>query len=236
MVSNFELTPEVEEGLNLVVQYHSCYISSYIEILNKIIGYQRKISTLRFERATLIKYVKKLRFLNDFYHNWETYKSELNNQSLFDRIRSLGSFAIRYLELLDILNYYVTQSLKNETISKTLNYDLILTDDTIANMDDTYRMFVKFTQWMVESLELNQSDLTLEIVQFTRKCAFEDGVDLEDTNDILLQEVALVADSQEYGSLLTDWSIILDENLRKLQTSFDIEVDRWSNLFDQKRK
>lgn len=225
------MNESLAKSLQVIAQTHSNYISSYIDLLNKYIGYQRRVSTLRFERSTLIKYVKKLRFFNEYLFELELEKSG----SLRETIAPLASFLIRYLELVDILNYYLTQSLKNEIISKTLNERLVLSNECIALIDNTYRHFVKFTQWMVESLEMTQQDLQIEVVQFARRCATEDGINVEESDDILLQEVAVVSDEEEYQHLLEEWSHLLMEKYLILHKSYDDTVSHWHEVFDTRR-
>ncbi|AGO10205.1 AaceriAEL307Cp [[Ashbya] aceris (nom. inval.)] len=236
IVPRLQITGKILQLTEEVIQEQANYISRYIDFLNKYINYQRKVSTLRFERATLIKYVKKLRFLNDFLY---TYNADVNmiTEPLQKLVRPLGSFFIRYLEIIDLLNYYLTQSLRNETISKTLNQDLVLSQECIAMADKTYRVYVKFVQWFIESSSsVTTGDLTMEIVQFTRKCAVEDGIDLGETDDVLLQEVQLVTSSEEFEDLLEKWQQVLHFQCADLDDTFNDNVKHWSELFDKKKE
>ncbi|SCU92411.1 LAFA_0F10242g1_1 [Lachancea sp. 'fantastica'] len=212
------------------------YLNAYIEALNKYIGHQRRVSTLRFERATLIKHVKKLRFFNEQLVAMNLSQEErFQDNSLELVVSSFGSFFIRCLEVIDLLNYYLTQALKNETISKTLNKDLVVSDPCIVVIENVYRHFVKFTQWMLEAINLHDATLTIEVLQFARKCAQEDGIDTEETSDILLQEVGIVEDTFEYTLLLEEWCMVLDGQHEDLTRAFDLETERWSQIFEQRK-
>lgn len=148
---------------------------------------------------------------------------------------SLASFFIRCLEVMDLLNYYLTQSLKNETISKTLNRDLVVSEDCVVFLESTYRHYVKFTQWMLEALDIHDATLTVEVLQFARKCAKEDGLDLEETDDILLQEVGVVSSASEYQELLDEWCLVLSEQYMGLTKAFEAETTRWSEIFEGRK-
>ncbi|SCV00454.1 LAMI_0G05160g1_1 [Lachancea mirantina] len=232
-ITGLAISPEIAQLLTNAARRFSRYISLYVDVLNKYIGYQRRVSTLRFERATLIKYVKKLRFLNE--HLIDVEFSEWIGNDLASTAASLGTYLIRCLEILDLLNFYLTQSLRNETISKTLNENLVFSGECIVVMETTYQHYVKFTQWMLESLGLEDQDLTIEVIQFARKCAKEDEVDLEKTDDILLQEVDRVRDADEYHELLKEWDQVLLDRLQLLREDFDAESDRWQTFFEARR-
>ncbi|AET40499.1 She2p Ecym_6105 [Eremothecium cymbalariae DBVPG len=235
IMPQLQITETILELTEQVLQQQASYISRYIDFLNKYINYQRKVTTLRFERATLIKYVKKLRFLNDFLYNYKPDFSTIGNP-LQNLVKPLGSFFIRYLEIIDLLNYYLTQSLRSETISKTLNQDLVLSPGSIAMVDKTYRVYVKFVQWFIESSSsVTTGDLTMEVVQFTRKCAMEDGIDLGETDDVLLQEVQLVTSSEEFEDLLDKWKQVLSFQCTDLDDTFNENVKHWSQLFDKRK-
>ena len=62
------ISKEILQSVDEIKKVYFTYISHYIDYLNGIISLQRRVSTLRFERMTLIKYVKKLRFLNEMLH------------------------------------------------------------------------------------------------------------------------------------------------------------------------
>ncbi|SCU94619.1 LADA_0G09758g1_1 [Lachancea dasiensis] len=214
----------------------SGYLLSYIETLNKYISHQRRVSTLRFERATLIKYVKKLRFFNEQLTRMKLVESvRWKEEPLTSVVSLIASFFIRCLEVIDLLNYYLTQALKNETISKTLNYDLVVSLECVAAVELTYRHFVKFTQWMLESLDLQDPTLTVEVLQFARKCAQEDGLDVEETEDILLQEVGIVGNAKEYEDLLVEWCKVLLDQKSALSEAFEMELIRWAEVFEARK-
>ncbi|SCV01628.1 LAME_0G17480g1_1 [Lachancea meyersii CBS 8951] len=212
------------------------YLTAYIETLNKYIGHQRRVSTLRFERATLIKHVKKLRFFNEQLATGDLWQdNRYRNGNLGFVVSSLASFFIRCLEVVDLLNYYLTQALKNETISKTLNNDLVVSDLCIAVIENSYRHYVKYTQWMLEAINLHDPTLTIEVLQFARKCAKEDGLNVEETDDILLQEVDIVGDIHEYRYLLDEWCMVLSVQRQELTRVFELETERWSQVFEPKK-
>ncbi|CEP60963.1 She2p LALA0_S02e03664g [Lachancea lanzarotensis] len=228
--------PETLRHLQNASNAFSDYLNAYIEALNKYIGHQRRVSTLRFERATLIKHVKKLRFFNEQLTALNLLEaSRYRNGSLDTVVSSLASFFIRCLEMVDLLNYYLTQALKNETISKTLNNDLVVSDPCIVVLENVYRHFVKFTQWMLEAINLHDVTLTIEVLQFARKCAQEDGLNVEETSDILLQEVGIVEDIHEYRDLLKEWCTVLCSQQKELTQAFDLETERWSQVFEQRK-
>lgn len=230
------VTEELLRSIRQILTVYSSYISHYIDYLNGLISVQRRVSTLRFERMTLIKYVKKLRFLNEKLHGWD-FPTELDKTALHELMDPLASYLVRVLEILDLLNFYVSQPLKSETISKTLNENLVVGDKTVDAINETYRLFIKCVQWMVESQpqQVNQSSLAIELIQFTRKCAIEDGVKLEDSMDILLQDVALVENSGEYAQLLSDWADILMEKQSVLNEIFAEDMKSWHGKFNQKK-
>ncbi|CAR22484.1 She2p [Lachancea thermotolerans CBS 6340] len=231
----FPANENVLKSLQLAIQSYSNYLSSYIDALNKYISHQRRVSTLRFERATLIKYVKKLRFFNEELMSMDMVQQYRGGNLIKTAVCSLASFFIRCLEVMDLLNYYLTQSLKNETISKTLNRDLVVSEDCVVFLESTYRHYVKFTQWMLEALDIHDATLTVEVLQFARKCAKEDGLDLEETDDILLQEVGVVSSASEYQELLDEWCLVLSEQYMGLTKAFEAETTRWSEIFEGRK-
>ncbi|GAV56304.1 hypothetical protein ZYGR_0BB00810 [Zygosaccharomyces rouxii] len=233
-----ELTPEVLSILKEHTTVFSKYLSCYIHALNKFIGFLRKVSSLRFERTVLIKYVKKLRFINDSLttYNFEAEFPDPSNTSLHEGVKPLASFFLKSIELLDLLNYFLTQPLQKEIISKTLNSDLNLSEECIVAIEDTYNHFVKFAQWMIESLQIENTFFQIEVVQFTRKCAIEDGVDLENTDNIFLQQVVPVADTEEYEVIAEEWAHILADKTVQLETKFNENVINWQNKFDKKKE
>ncbi|CCC66988.1 hypothetical protein NCAS_0A04300 [Naumovozyma castellii] len=224
------ITEDIVVALTKAIELHSVYFSNHINILNKFIGHLRKVSTLRFERTTLIKFVKKLRFFNDSLLKFDI-SSYLVEEDLSALLIPLGSFFIKCLETFDLLNYYFTQSLQKEIIAKTLNTNLNLSTDTIIIMDDTYNHFIKFSQWLIESLELESPLLNMEIIEFSRKCAIEDGTQQEETDNIFLQEVVPVDDEEEFESLANQWTQILEQKLEILQEEFEETASNWHENF-----
>lgn len=225
-------------GINLTntSELFSDYISSYVHFLNKFIGHLRRVASLRFERNTLIKFVKKLRFLNESLASYgiSDRMAIYNENNFAEAVIPLASFYLKCIELFDILDFYLTKPLQNEIISKTLNKDLCLSDECIVAIDDTYNHFVKFTQWMVESLEIEDPLLQIEVVQFARKCAVADNVDIDETSNILLQEVEPVADAAEYEELSSKWASVLEAKLQALQATYDDEMGQWHDKLDKK--
>lgn len=230
-------SPAIVGNLHEISNIISKYLSDYVHFLNKFIGHLRRVSSLRFERTTLIKYVKKLRFLNDVLNSYDILQDlEVNEKTdLTDVIKPLASFYLKCMELLDILNFYLTQPLQKEILSKTLNSDLNLPDECIFAIEDTYNHFVKFTQWMVESLNIDNPLLQIEVVQFTRKCAIEDNIDMDDTNDIFLQEVVPVTDAEEYDHLSKEWASVLHSKMATLENDFNDVLAEWQNKFEKKK-
>ncbi|CCE64126.1 hypothetical protein TPHA_0G02873 [Tetrapisispora phaffii CBS 4417] len=231
-----ELTPELHSIFMEIKDLFSVYISSYVHVLNKFIGILRKISTLRFERSTLIKYVKKLRFYNDRLSNFE-FSDPANAECsvpVESVVREISAFYLKVLETIDILNYYLTRSLQSEIVSKTLNFNLTLPDDTISRIEESYNCFIKFVQWMMESISINDELLQIEIIQFSLKCAIEDNVDLEETDNIFLTEVTPVEDIEEYETLALQWSEVLSGSISALTNQFDQSVVVWIENSEKK--
>ncbi|EDO19617.1 hypothetical protein Kpol_1018p156 [Vanderwaltozyma polyspora DSM 70294] len=219
-----------------IKEVFSTYISSYVHILNKFIGILRKVSTMRFERSTLIKYVKKLRFFNETLLNYEfplLTSSDITTVRL--QVKAIGSFFIKFLEMQDILNYYLTQSVQNEVISKTLNYKLNFPDAAIERIEDSYNHFVKFTQWMMQSLLIDDELSQIEVIQFSIKCAVEDNVDLTQTTNIFLQEVAPVESLAEYMELSEEWVAILKDLIARMENEFSLAVVQWTEATEKKK-
>lgn len=224
------------DNLRQISDIFSKYISSYVHFLNKFIGHLRRVASLRFERTTLIKFVKKLRFLNEALIKYDISGriTDFDGLEFAKTIEPLASFYLKCIEMFDILNFYLTQPLQKEIISKTLNSDLNLSDGCIFAIEDTYNHFVKFTQWMIESLQIEDPLLQIEVVQFARKCAVEDNIDIDETGDIFLQEVVPVTDAEEYDQLSSEWALVLQDKLATLETQFDDVMARWQDKFDRK--
>lgn len=235
--NNFVVTDDVVKSLGPIIQFFSEYLSSYIHVLNKFISHLRRVGTLRFERTTLIKFVKKLRFFNDtlFEFNLQSiYQFNEGSNSLYNAIKQFAMYFDKVLEVMDVLNFYLTQSLQKEIISKTLNTSLTLTDESILAIDDAYNHFVKYTQWMIESLGNHNNLLDLEVIRFTIKCAEEDGTDLETTDNIFLQEVIEVDNVEEYCTLTLQWSEVLNTKVNALKESFNELSNKWHEKFGKK--
>lgn len=215
----------------------SRYISNYVHFLNKFIGHLRRVGSLKFERTALIKFVKKLRFLHEslISFNVTTGIADPSSGDLRQANVPLASFCLKCLELMDVLNFYLTQPLQKEIISKTLNTDLTLSEDCIAGIEDTYNHFVKYTQWTIESLGIDDPLLHIEVVQFARKCAVEDNINMEETGDIFLQEVETVDDEEEYVNLSSEWTNVLGSKLDTLQVYYDDVMMHWQDKFDRKK-
>lgn len=228
----------IGENLAVTSEVFSNYISNYVHFLNKFIGHLRRVASLRFERTTLIKFVKKLRFLNECLssYNITGYLARFDEENYGVAVTPLASYYLKCIELFDMLDFYLTKPLQNEIISKTLNEDLCLSSECILAIDDTHNHFVKFTQWMIESLSIDDPLLQIEVVQFARKCAEADNVDLEETSNILLQEVEPVENAAEYEELSSKWASVLDLKLQALKENFDIEINAWQEKFDKKKE
>ncbi|QEU59369.1 She2 [Kluyveromyces lactis] len=228
------ISKEILDAVLQLVSTYSNYISRYVDYLNNLIAVQRRVSTLRFERMTLIKYVKKLRFMADVLHSWSFEgENDLIGKQLNEVIDPLGSYLIKVFEILDLLNFYITQPMRGETISKTLNEDLVVSEETIVCINDSYRIYIKGIQWLVESISERNGKcphLALELIEFTRKCAIEDEVDFTASEDILLQDVAIVELEEEYVDLLHDWSAILVQKQTEMKELFSEDSKRWASI------
>nr|5M0I_A Chain A, SWI5-dependent HO expression protein 2 [Saccharomyces cerevisiae RM11-1a]5M0I_B Chain B, SWI5-dependent HO expression protein 2 [Saccharomyces cerevisiae RM11-1a]5M0I_C Chain C, SWI5-dependent HO expression protein 2 [Saccharomyces cerevisiae RM11-1a]5M0I_D Chain D, SWI5-dependent HO expression protein 2 [Saccharomyces cerevisiae RM11-1a] len=237
--SDIKVTPGTSELVEQILALLSRYLSSYIHVLNKFISHLRRVATLRFERTTLIKFVKKLRFYNDSVLSYNASefinegKNELDPEAdSFDKvILPIASMFVKSVETFDLLNYYLTQSLQKEILSKTLNEDLTLTAESILAIDDTYNHFVKFSQWMIESLRIGSNLLDLEVVQFAIKSADEDGTNIGETDNIFLQEILPVNSEEEFQTLSAAWHSILDGKLSALDEEFDVVATKWHDKF-----
>lgn len=228
-------SPAIVNTLHEISNIISKYLSNYVHFLNKFIGHLRRVSSLRFERTTLIKYVKKLRFFNDVLNSYDIFEDLEEDTVLVEIIKPLASFYLKCMELLDVLNFYLTQPLQKEILSKTLNSDLNLPNECVFAIEDAYNHFIKFTQWMVESLMIDNPLLQIEVVQFTIKCAIEDNVDMDDTNDIFLQEVVPVVDAEEYDHLSKEWALLLYRKMATLEGDFNDVLANWQSKFEKKK-
>lgn len=233
-IDDLQVTEESITSLTQILQIFSEYLSNHIHVLNKYISHIRRVSTLRFERTTLIKYVKKLRFFNDVLIEYDVSQiTKYNNRSggLPEAIKPIAMYLEKILEVLDLMNFYLTQSLQKEIISKTLNDDLTFTKSSIIAIDDTYNHFVKYTQWMVESLGHKNELVQLEVIKFALKCAEEDGTNLEETDNIFLQQVIPVSDEYEYATLTAQWAGVLEMKLDTLKNEYGLLAEKWHEQF-----
>lgn len=227
------VTDGIVEAVTKLIEQYSHYISSYIHVLNKFISHLRRVATLRFERTLLIKFVKKLRFFNDSLLSYDISQLyEYTDLSL--ATQQLVSHFVKLLESFDLLNFFITQSLQKEIISKTLNSDLTLSDESIVAMDDTYNHFVKCTQWMVESLNGYNPLFDLEVVNFALKCAEEDKTDLVSSDNIFLHDIILVENESQYTEVALEWVDVLVTKVTNLETEFDKLADKWHEKFGKK--
>ncbi|CDO95923.1 unnamed protein product [Kluyveromyces dobzhanskii CBS 2104] len=234
------ISEKILESVLELVSTYSHYISRYVDYLNSLIAVQRRASSLRFERVTLIKYVKKLRFMADALHNWSFDDvNGLSGKQLKEVINPLGSYLIKVFEIVDLLNFYISQPMRGETISKTLNESLVVSEATIVCINDTYRIYIKGIQWLIESItedNRRHPHLSMELIEFTRKCAIEDEVDFTASEDILLQDVALVESEDEYIELLHDWSLILMQKQAELWELFNNDSSKWTAVAKPAKK
>ncbi|CCH59720.1 hypothetical protein TBLA_0B09050 [Henningerozyma blattae CBS 6284] len=229
------LTEDILQAYEKSTLTFSKYLSSYVTVLNKYISVLGKASTLKNERSTLIKYVKKLRFFNDCIVRFDI-REESANRNIQHLITIIGSFFIKYLEIIDLLNYFFTQSLQNEILTKTLNSKLLLPPSAIKSIEDSHNHFVKFAQWIIESINFDSSLLQLEVIQFNLRIAIEDKVDLADTDNIFLQEVIAVESEDEYVKLILQWTDILGEKVSTLNAQFHGASNQWQECVEPKKK
>ncbi|KAL6926105.1 hypothetical protein ACO0SA_002429 [Hanseniaspora valbyensis] len=254
---------------------HSVYISTYIQLLNKYINLIKKVSSLKNERNLLIKFVKKLRFFNNYYYFKELIyvpenieKSEykilnqtfselsINLQELQDEKQllqqktieqfhdddfkpsvSIGSILTRIvtsnsklLELIEILNFIITNSLKNEIMSKTLNEKLLISDELNTTISHVYCIFIKFNQWMIEALKIDNSNgnLDIELLELVVKNDTNNNmhIKLSEDDELLLQEVDECVDISEFNTIIWQWCDVI----RNLLKTFDNEIENALNI------
>ncbi|CCH62725.1 hypothetical protein TBLA_0I00670 [Henningerozyma blattae CBS 6284] len=214
------LQSSLSDNVRVFVHYIDCYVG----FLNKYIGLLRRQQCLRFERSVVIKFVKKMRFVSN---SLVEFRTKLDTNQLDESIDSeqlivlIGSQYLKFIEILDLLTYYLTQPLSNETIIKTLNSNYIIPPECVTVFEDTNNHILKFIQWFLESININDSFLKSEVIQFALKWAREDEVDLEFTKNMFLQEIIQVDDIEEYEELLIDWTNILVEKVSSLRESFE---------------
>lgn len=232
-------TDGIVDVLTKISSVFSAYLSANIHILNKYINYLRRVTSLKNERSIMIKIVKKLRFFNDTLLSTDlaqlqtTYEGEEPELAL--NIQTFASYLVKCLETIDLLNYFLLKPLQKELIAKTLNFDLVFPEDITDTVEDTYNHFVKFTQWSIESLSIDDPLLDIEVVQFSLRCAEEDQSYAEETDNIFLQEVLPVKDSQEYETLTLQWLDVLNGKLAILGERFEKVADDWYKKFGKNR-
>ncbi|EDO14749.1 hypothetical protein Kpol_297p10 [Vanderwaltozyma polyspora DSM 70294] len=181
------LTKDIENALKELIPLFKKYISVNVQLLNDYILVLKRASCLKNERIALIKFVKKLRFFSQSLHRTMFFDDlhSRKDDSLLHCVGIIGAYFVKCLETLDLLYFFLTKPLQTEILSKTLNEKLILKDSTVVNLEDTFSYFVKFTQWLLESLGLNDPLYQIEIIHFSVKYAVEEGIDIDDTEDIL---------------------------------------------------
>ncbi|CCK68284.1 She2p KNAG_0A06230 [Huiozyma naganishii CBS 8797] len=238
-MADLVINEDIALTLERAIGTFSNYLSGNIHVLNKFIGHLRRVGVLKYERTTIIKFVKKLRFFND---TLLQYKQSLFNEvkigtSLTQSVIPVGSFFIKALEVMDLLNFFFTQSLQREIISKTLNFDLTLEESCILTIEDAYNHFVKYTQWMLESLGQTDILLRLEVITFALKCAEQDdGVEQEvNTDNIFLQEVIVVEDEQQYNELAGAWDSVLRDKISALESELLKASNDWHEKFGKRK-
>lgn len=231
-----QLTPQIIFAFENAIATLSKYLSIYVAVLNKYISVIGNLSTLKNERTMLIKHVKKLRFFNDCIVRFNV-QEEAGKGNLDELVTTIGSFFIKYIEIMDLLNYYSTQTLQSEIKVKTMNPKLMISEEAINAAQDTYNHFVKFTQWMVESTGTDSTLLQMEVIQFNLKIAIEDQVDLEETENIFLQEILPVNNEHEYISYFNEWLNILQDKVAYLNQEFHFSSAQWQevNNFTKKK-
>ncbi|KAL3229019.1 SWI5-dependent HO expression protein 2 [Nakaseomyces bracarensis] len=232
-----EATDGVVESMDKVAKIFSAYLSSYIHVLNKYINNLRRVTSLRNERAVMIKYVKKLRFYNDTLLSTDMRMLQANYAGeapdLAGNIETFIGYLVKVVETIDLVNYFLTQPLQKEIIAKTLNVDLAFPGTVVPIMEDTYNYFVKFTQWSAESLSIDNPFLAIEVVEFTLRCAEEDQDGLGDTDNIFLQEIIPVQSSEEYEQVAAQWADVLAEKLDILNAEYELITDQWHKLYNK---
>lgn len=258
------------KAISEVLLCHCIYISTYIQLLNKYINLTKRASALKNERNLMIKYVKKLRFFNNYYYFKELICippglkhsqfalldchfaelahdiPELQSQkdAVAEEISSLlsrgnvatdetvGSCLTRIisqnckiLEIIEIINFMVNSSLKQEILSKTLNEQLVLPKKFTDSMSHIYCIFVKFNQWMVECLNLNRmhGNLDIELLELVLKNDLNQNINIQvsEEDDLLLQGVDQCKTLTDFNGLAWEWC----EVVRKLLKDFNTETE-----------
>lgn len=234
------VTDDLQFAFESIIEAFSKYLSLYIHVLNRFINHLRRVGSLKYERTNLIKFVKKLRHFNDTLQMIQNniYEDAHVSDPLEKSIVYMASNFVKLLEVIDLLNFIFTSSLQKEIISKTLNFDLTLCEECISSIEDTYKVFVKYTQWMVESIGVENPSIQLEVVSTALKYAAEDQENENydgETDNIFVQEIMEVEDSIEYLKLTHDWDIILRSHIKRLETEFDDAANKWQEKFGKKK-
>lgn len=271
--SNIDL--DTYNAISELLLSHSVYISTYIQLLNKYINLIKRVSTLKNERNLLIKFVKKLRFFNNYYYFKELiYVPETINKNEFKILEStfsevssnlqelqaekdliqkiaiealdeegfqsgasVGSILTRIvtsncklLEVIEILNFLLTNFLKNEINSKTLNEKLVLSEEINKTMSHVYCIFIKFNQWIIEALKLDNinGNLDIELLEMVIKNDVNSNINIQLSEDdaLLLQEVDECVDVSEFSTIVWQWCDVI----RSLLKNFDEEIENVLNI------
>ncbi|XBW37231.1 hypothetical protein QEN19_002814 [Hanseniaspora menglaensis] len=266
---------ETYNSISELLLSHSVYISTYIQLLNKYINLIKKASSLKNERNLLIKFVKKLRFFNNYYYfkeliyvpenldhsvfkilqtsfiesssnlqelqsekdllqqitieNFqnENFKSKVTLETILTRVVLSNN---KLLEVIEILNFVITNTLKNEVMSKTLNENLTISDNLNKTMSHVYCIFVKFNQWITEALKLensngNMDNELLELVLRNETNNTGNNI-LSEDDELLLQEIDECQNVGEFNQIVWQWCDIIRNLLRK----FDEDITKSLNL------
>ena len=234
------VTDDLQFAFESIIEAFSKYLSLYIHVLNRFINHLRRVGSLKYERTNLIKFVKKLRHFNDTLQIIQNniYEDAHVGDPLGKSVVYMATNFVKILEVIDLLNFIFTSSLQKEIVSKTLNFDLTLSEECISSIEDTYKVFVKYTQWMLESIGVEMPSTQLEVVSTALKYAAEDQENENfdgETDNIFVQEIMEVKDSIEYLSLTTDWDAILRTHMKRLETEFDNMADKWQEKFGKKK-
>lgn len=234
------ITEDIQFALGSILNTFSQYLSSQIHVLNKFISHLRRVGALTYERTNLIKFVKKLRYFNDClqYSKNTIFQDTHIGDPLEAAVVPIASEFAKILEIMDLLKFVFTNSLQKEIISKTLNFDLTISDECIEVIEDTYKIFVKYTQWMLESIDAQTNLTCLEVVSSALKFAAEDQEDADnggETDNIFVQEIIQVGNSVEYCTLTADWDKVLRAKLIGLEIQFENATANWQEKFAKKK-
>ncbi|KAL6949523.1 hypothetical protein ACO0OE_001616 [Hanseniaspora uvarum] len=260
---------ETYNSISEILMCHSIYISTYIQLLNKYINLIKRATALKNERNLMIKFVKKLRFFNNYYYFKELIcvpegidhsEFEILNRNFVEIAHDIPELQIhkefitektkhllseenassnervgpvlkrvisqncKLLEVIEIANFMITSSFKQEILSKTMNSQLILSNKIIESISHIYCIFVKFNQWMVECLDLNKKngDLDIELLELVLKNDLNENINIQvsEEDDLLLQGVDKCSNLPEFNHLAWEWCDVV----RNLLKNFDTEI------------